>query len=141
MIPTVDDTNKVLHGIELYLRHIGYGLQYTEKGPQVGRTARSARQQWNMNNGTLNVFVDVTEDWEWNVKIQAQGVGGGIVWNKGFSEKNALIDSFSKKLKKALLEKLPSNEFGNLTMESVFRSRLLQSTLYIVEKEYDRIFE
>lgn len=140
-IPTTDNVNILTGGIDLWLRNLGYSLEYTERGPQVGMTALAIRQQYSGGEmTTVNVYTDVTEEWVWNVSIVTLDADGEEISKESVEVRTESEKEVGREVKEKLLKPLPRNHWKPLTFESVFREKLLTSSVYYIDEQFDDWF-
>ena len=138
--PTINDVNKLLQGINIWLEKLRYSLLNITRGPQVGSNGLAAMAKYRAGERIISIHVDITEDWTWTILFIMDDLSGEELGREEKVVQNPDVEQVAEQLKD-ILKKLPSDDSRPLTFEAVFRHKLLQSTVYLIESEYDSFFK
>jgi hypothetical protein len=128
---------KLINGVLLYTHHFNYGLIRRETSPEVGDSPFATILRFAGHQTELSILVD-HDGKEWKVVAEIKDGLGNTQWE----DKMTSSEDFAKVYKTVgmMLSKMPRNRGKALNLEDTFMDSYVQSTLYLVEREYIRNF-
>ena len=135
------DINKLFDGVDKYAKFYGYNKTRTVVGPNLGENPLTQVHVYKGEEVELVIKIDKPNE-NWVVRAIIVNELGETEWEQEIESDMDDLDKLAKQVQDDILKQIPRNKIeGVRAEESVFLDDFVRGNLYIIEGEYNALFE